>query len=288
MHHEIDALKYRYGRKRIIISSLVKSIVQLETRSDVEVESLRELHDTLKNRIIALDALVENPMTHSCILLKIFETKLPPELSEKWVLELTEVKEKSVNIEFFFKFLNKQVLSKEAGQRSANFNEEVVGSTRERVSTASALLASQTNQGIAAVCHLCREKGHEIAKCPKLRQSSIEERWQVVREHRLCFNCLKPGNSFHYSSVCRHPKCSAEGYGRRHHIMLHGNNGNSPESQIPTTISGFVASNNAEMQQILLQTATAMLVGGGGHKVPVRVLLDSGSQRSYITKNVAE
>jgi len=41
-------LKYRYGRKRIIISSLVKSIVQLETRSNVEVESLRELHDTLR------------------------------------------------------------------------------------------------------------------------------------------------------------------------------------------------------------------------------------------------
>ena len=119
------ALKYRYGRKRIIISSLVKSIVQLETRSNVEVESLRELHDTLKNRIRALDALGENPMIHSCILLPIFETKLLPELSEKWELELTDVKEESVNIEFFFKFL-KQVLSKEAGQRSTNLTDDGV------------------------------------------------------------------------------------------------------------------------------------------------------------------
>ena len=46
--------------------------------------------------------------------------------------------------------------------------------------------------------------------------------------------------------------------------------------------------NNAEIEQTLLQTAKALLVGGGGQKVPVRVLLDSGSQRSYITKNVAE
>ena len=45
---------------------------------------------------------------------------------------------------------------------------------------------------------------------------------------------------------------------------------------------------NAEIEQTLLQTAKALLVGGGGQKVPVRVLLDSGSQRSYITKNVAE
>lgn len=178
-HHAVEALKYRYGRKKIIISSLVKSIVQLKVRSDVEVEALRELHDTLKNRIRALDALGEHPMIHSCILLPIFETKLPPKLSEKWELELTDVKEEDVNIEFFFKFLNKQVLSKEAGQRSTNFNVEavtqcqssgimsesvaqntagksgVVRSTRERVSMASALLASQTSQGSAAVCHMC-------------------------------------------------------------------------------------------------------------------------------------
>ena len=310
-HHAIEALKYRYGRKRIIISSPVKSIVQLETRSNVEVESLRELHDTLKNRIRALDALGENPMIHSCILLPIFETKLPPELSEKWELELTDVKEESVNIEFFFKFLNKQVLSKEAGQRSTNLTDEavdhyqlsgmlresfaqdegksgVIRNTRERVSTASALLASQTSQRIAAVCQLCRERGHEIVKCPKFKRSSIEERWLVVRQHRLCFNCLKPSSSFHHSSVCRHPKRSAEGCGQRHHIMLHGKNGRGPESRVPTIISGFVALDNAEIEQTLLQTAKALLVGGGGQKVPVRVLLDSGSQRSYITKNVAE
>ena len=79
-----------------------------------------------------------------------------------------------------------------------------------------------------------------------------------------------------------------EGCGQCHHIMLHGENGRGPESRVPTIISGFVAFDNAEIEQTLLQTAKALLVGGGGQKVPVRVLLDSGSQRSYITKNVAE
>ena len=70
--------------------------------------------------------------------------------------------------------------------------------------------------------------------------------------------------------------------------MLHGENGRRPESRVPTIISGFVALDNAEIEQTLLQTAKALLVGGGDQKVPVGVLLDSGSQRSYITKNVAE
>ena len=79
-HHAVDALKHRFGRKRTIISSLLKSIVQLELRSNEGVASLRDLHDTLKNRIRTSQALGERPMTHPCILLPIMETKLPPEL----------------------------------------------------------------------------------------------------------------------------------------------------------------------------------------------------------------
>ena len=120
--HAVDALKHRFGRKRIIISFLVKSIVQLEPKSNKGVESLRDLHDTLKNRIRALEALGEKLMTHSCIILPILETKLPPELREKWELELADIncKEESVDLELFFKFLNKQVISKEAGERNAS------------------------------------------------------------------------------------------------------------------------------------------------------------------------
>ena len=92
---------------------------------------MRDLHDTLKNRIRTLEALGETPMTHSCILLPILETKLPPELSEKWELELTKINEESVDLELFFKFLNKQVISKEAGERNASMIAENGETTRE-------------------------------------------------------------------------------------------------------------------------------------------------------------
>ena len=309
-HHAVDALKHRFGRKRIIILSLVKSIVQLEPRSNKGVASLRDLHDTLKNRIRALEALGEKPMTHSCILLPILEAKLPPELSEKWELELTDIKEESVDLELFFKFLNKQVISNEAGERNASvIGEDVyhsqtggivrgnagwdkngtgIKNTREKTFTAAGLMASGMNQSSNAVCNLCKQQGHETLKCPELKRGSIEERWQLVRENRLCFNCLKPASTFHYSSVCRQPKCSIEGCGRRHHAMLHGDGDRSTEGQRQTTLSGFVSSYSPKMQQALLQTGTATLVADGDQRVNVRVLFDSGSQRSYINKNVPE
>ena len=201
-------------------------------------------------------------MTHSCILLSIPETKLPHELSE-----LTGLKEESVELELFFKFLNKQVISKEAGVRNASMigeNGEAaresggrdkdgtgVKNTREKVFSAAALLASGTNRGGCAACHLCNEQGHETLKCPELKGESVDERWQLVRENRLCFNCLKPANTLHYSPVCRQPKCSVEGCGQRHHTMLHGDGDRTTEGQRQTTLSGFVASYNSKMHQTL-------------------------------------
>ena len=70
--------------------------------------------------------------------------------------------------------------------------------------------------------------------------------------------------------------------------MLSGDRDRSTEGQRQTTLSGFVASYNSKIQQTLLQTGMAMLVVDGVQSVPGRVLFDSGSQRSYFTKKVAE
>ena len=63
-------------------------------------------------------------MTHSCIIFPILETKLPPELSEKWELELNDIKEESVDLELFLTFLNKQAISKEAEKRNVSMTGE--------------------------------------------------------------------------------------------------------------------------------------------------------------------
>ncbi|PFX21317.1 hypothetical protein AWC38_SpisGene14196 [Stylophora pistillata] len=63
-------------------------------------------------------------MTHSCTLLPILKTELPPELSEKWGVELIDIKEESVDLQLFFKLINKKVISKEAGERNASMTGE--------------------------------------------------------------------------------------------------------------------------------------------------------------------
>ena len=60
----------------MIISSLVKYVIQVDAKSAVSASALRDLYDTFVNRARALEA--EDPTRHGCILLPIFETKLPP------------------------------------------------------------------------------------------------------------------------------------------------------------------------------------------------------------------
>ena len=77
--------------------------------------------------------------------------------------------------------------------------------------------------------------------------------------------------------------------GKRHHKLLHS----QPliaatENPTNTTLTGLAASKSSTtMKETLLQTALAKL-SVNGREVTIRVLLDSGSQRSYIRKNIAE
>ena len=84
--HAVAAILHRFGRKRIIVASLVKSIVKLEMKEKVNAASSHDLHDTLQNRIRALDGLGFKPEDNALvqmILILLLEMKLPQYLAEK-------------------------------------------------------------------------------------------------------------------------------------------------------------------------------------------------------------
>ena len=129
-NHTIQAILHQYGRKRIILSSLVKSIIKIELQEKLNAASLRDLHNTLLNRIGALEALgfqPEDNMNVQMILITLLQMKLPQYLAEKWELDFEDIDEKDITIDRFFKFLNNQVILKEAGERS--FHEQTSSSS---------------------------------------------------------------------------------------------------------------------------------------------------------------
>ena len=176
----------------MVISSLVKSAVQMDAKSVVTAPSLRDLYDTLKNRTRTLEALREIPKSHGCILLPLFELKLPSVILEKWELKLADTADDEIDLELFFKFLNRQVVSKEAGERNLQSNLSLksrstnkgrdgrrhpsfieISDQEQQVSTASALF-SEAKPPVVPSCRFCKG-GHGSLNCPEFNGKAVDD-----------------------------------------------------------------------------------------------------------------
>jgi len=113
-------------------------------------------------------------------------------------------------------------------------------------------------------CFKCLQKGHTAKDCQK---------------QRICFHC---GKSNHHRSLCSK--------------LFSSNENKPPESGLQTiSAQGDVEKTKNEEtkvaceNQVLIQTATATVLNTPGNKsTPIRMILDSGSQRTYITEKLAK
>ena len=164
------------------------------------------------------------------------------------------------------------------------------------------------------VCPLGCEAKHLLAACPKYQRSTIDQRWEIVKQNNRCRKCLRK----HHTNVCKKPdgstcdKCT-----RRHHRTLHNeqfvpaNPSLNPQAA-PYTNSMQGASNYsmqgtsnvtghwAETQASTLNIQLARNVPGqcpvqkvkikdkDGNLVETLAMLDSGSNTSFISKNVTK
>ena len=196
------------------------------------------------------------------VLIPLLEMKLPQDLAERWEFEVSDVEDTDITIESFLKFLNRHVLSREAGERnqldsycskghSNKHHNKSQASTfnKKGVSSASALVGS-TIQSRNNKCRFCNKLGHESVQCHVAKKINTQKRWEVAKENKLCFNCLKVTNLGHNSASCRHPSCTVEGCGIKHNRLLHSDSQERSQREINAT-SGLKAVSHKAKQVLL-------------------------------------
>ena len=68
-------------------------------------------------------------------------------------------------------------------------------------------------------CSYCKNEGHEIGRCQKFQELSVDDRWKAAKEQMLCFRCL---SNTHRGVTCRQAKeCGINGCKVNHHRLLH-------------------------------------------------------------------
>ncbi|XP_011408081.1 PREDICTED: uncharacterized protein LOC105315219 [Amphimedon queenslandica] len=291
----IAILQKRFGNKKQIINKHMDALLSVEAvTSQYNVKGLRRLYDQLETHIRGLKALGVDSESYGSLLSSVLVKKLPTEMQ---LLISRQLSSDDWTLVSLMETLVKEI---EARERTAAANQPHGKTHREQPTSA----ALYTGDRVITCCYCQHNHSHNL--CPKV--TSPESRKQLLRKAGRCFVCLKRG---HVSVACRSSiKCSK--CGNRHHISICPRNDSDKHAQQPLegkssgTSSGLnpearefntqstatcLAENTALLtgnETIMLQTAQATVynIREPEHRARVRIILDSGSQRSYVTDRV--
>uniref|UniRef100_A0A8D8SX50 Peptidase aspartic putative domain-containing protein n=2 Tax=Cacopsylla melanoneura TaxID=428564 RepID=A0A8D8SX50_9HEMI len=266
-------LTQRFQNNRAIVRSYIQDIVNVHFMSKNPSESLREMLTQLKTSVQALDALdyKTNALSEQMIIY-IVESKLDDYLKEKW-MECSDTQNPQT-LKQLIKFLEKycQILEIKTISNKATTIPCSPLASHETKPTCSRSSYSCVK---SVICVICGEN-HSIYFCPVFQSLSNAERVQKVRQLNLCFNCLK-GHTIKKCNSREHCKLCD----KRHHSLLHKTNFRN-ESQ---TTSDDFDTRQTQIQNVL-PTVVVHVKTSDGESIPVRALLDSGSEVNFISTSV--
>uniref|UniRef100_A0A8D8SJN2 Integrase catalytic domain-containing protein n=1 Tax=Cacopsylla melanoneura TaxID=428564 RepID=A0A8D8SJN2_9HEMI len=285
----VEALKERFGRDDLLIEFYIRELLKLVIQNTGNKKlPLATLYDHIQCHIRNLETLGISSDNCAAILMPLVSSCLPAELLQIWERSSTSrnniPKDRLVNL---LQFLRNEVEGSQKLEMATDFldvpNKLAIPPKRDRhnvleesIPTAAGLFSYSDNQG----CIFCLA-GHRSQDCGV--EMTLGERQDVVKQKGVCFACLKSG---HRVARCRNrPKCSK--CGRGHHAILcevskpsNGVDGSKEKSTATLTSTTF---NN-----VLMQTLVVLVCGQGGRTKMSRVLIDTGSQRSYIVSSLAK
>lgn len=159
---------------------------------------------------------------------------------------------------------------------------------------ASQSLVSTTQSEVVVKCPFCSDL-HKPQKCSKLLDSTIEDRYTMIREANRCLACLGK----HYLRQCSSTFTCQVCKSKYHHTLLHREKSTREDDakvvqnqredmNSPHQVYSCSVKDVAPKRQILLGTAQACIQAADGQFKWIRLVIDSGSQLSFITEACAQ
>ena len=208
----IKLLQDRYDNQFLITKAHLNNIMKIENMRKEGPDRLRKLIGTFNENEMALSALGIDTKACDFIWVHFFVGALDSETAKEW--QLTNVDGKMKTTDDLRQFLERRARALEASTRQPGIKREALGS--EDIDIKNKSEHCQSYQSTSMVCSFCKQS-HRIYTCPKFLILSIADKYEKVKELRLCFNCLEEGHGIKTctsKSTCQ--KCE-----RKHHSLLH-------------------------------------------------------------------
>ena len=328
----MEILHERYGNPAAVAAACIESLTNGPKLSNSDYTGLRNLSEQLEAAAKKLRGCYEQEASTMANLKQIVR-RLPSYLINKWGDVSYSIRENggSPRLSDLAKFVKRQAAIKndpgfvvERRFQRSDLTAKASGVHPDRQTSNYA--TDMTALGVTDVlqrtpklnldqCPRCSGK-HELAECGEFQADEIQARWNIVKQHRLCHVCLKPG---HMRSHCQSRIVCQCGADRRHHKLLHNpprrfeglveySTEQEPHSSVKAVLSDtremVGGSQQPERSRTVDQYATATKTTASSrtillHVVPVRVIapqgnsittygsLDNASRGTIISKDIA-
>lgn len=278
----INHLKSRFGKEKVLVEVYVRDLLKLvlTNTNGKQRLSLATLYDQLETQLRALESLGVTSDKYSAMLYPLVESAISEDVLVTWErirnqrnLNATGDDDQLKELMVFLRSeveSNIRVSMAKHGVTSDNEADDPpmkqMKMTFNTVTTTDLLSKSTPIQ-----CIFCG-KLHESQICINAQKLTLKERYARVREAEKCFKCLK-GN--HFARECKASvKCQL--CNGNHYKIFCNKNGKKQLHEINAYSTYNV------LHEIILQTLIVN-VEGPSKKQALRILIDSGSGRSYIT-----
>ena len=185
-------LKTNYERKRILVSKHIDAILGISPAKSATAKELSHLVDEVRQHLSMLESL---KVKIDCrIVVRLVEKALPATVRVKWEesLDLDELPDLEKLFTFInettFRFCTLEADSVRDGDSSNDKRTMENSRTNKFRRGNDGARALVTNVDIQ--CPQCKGV-HVLYRCENFKSLSVAERWDVVRKHKLCFNCLR-------------------------------------------------------------------------------------------------
>ncbi|XP_028163939.1 uncharacterized protein LOC114355340 [Ostrinia furnacalis] len=302
-------LSSRYKNKRFLSNTLLKRLISQPNVVESST-AIKGLLDTTVECLNGLQNLSVDISTWDIIIIYIIGSKLDAESRKQWESKISS-NDSLPKFSEFKEFLEARFRALEFLDPKANIKSKQNSTSHYNKPKVMHVINNDDNSKSVISCSFCKEN-HKIANCKQFAKESYDSRHSFVQNNGLCFNCLGSNHSIKYcrtNSTCR--ICN-----KKHHSLLHPKSNSNftattkkfnsavevntaavstVQAQLsegePTTsnvVTHFSKESMSVPTQVLLATALVEAQTSSGYVQLLRVLLDQGSQASFITESAVQ
>ena len=294
----LEELEYLYGNSYLVALAHLKVIKNIPKVNESSPEAMQNFVMKLNGAVGPLSVGNYKHELASSGLLGRLVGKIPVRFQSKWGDEVFKALPIPPTVLTFCQWLRNAVRAESfvnpinlAGQFSDNIRVVTKAHARQGKPEASArhrtsAIFATTNTSESspvAVCPACQGT-HELFRCDTFRGLTVADRSSLVREHRLCFRCLKGG---HLKTDCLF-KGRCHVCKDTHNSLLHRGTTQPVVHVVGATDQIPMVGTAVKARETVLLGVVPVRISANGRTVETHALLDTGSQLTLVRHDIAE